>query len=158
MYKFVITFFSVLFLLLIGCKGKQLKDFQNTETSGTAAVSTLSAFELENGIGPIKEKLQLAPISKPMVKAGEKLFVEKCSACHKLDEKYIGPAQRDVIKRRSPEYIVNMMMNPQEMIEKHPEAKKMLAIYLAPMANQSISRPDALKILEYFRSVVDQKK
>lgn len=149
---------SVFLLLLIaavyvGCGGEKKAKTASQE----AAALGITPFELENGIGPIKEKLKLEAIDNAKVKAGEKLFVEKCSSCHKLDEKYVGPAQRDVVKRRSPEYIVNMIMNPQEMITKHPEAKKMLAQYMTPMAFQNVTVEDAIKILDYFRSVAETK-
>lgn len=117
----------------------------------------LTPFELENGIGPIKEKIKLAAIDKKIAAEGEKIFNEKCASCHKLDEKYVGPAQRDVLTRRTPEYIMNMILNPQENINKHPEAKKMLAQYLTPMTFQNVTQDDARKILEFFRLVNTEK-
>lgn len=117
----------------------------------------LSDFEVENGIGPIKQKIELPPLNKEMAKEGEKLFSEKCASCHKLDERYVGPAQRDVLKRRTPEYVMNMILNPEEMGKTHPEAKKMLAEYLTPMPFQNVTVEDAQKLVEYFRLVGDEK-
>lgn len=140
-------------LLLSGCGEKTEPEKPQPSTSNS---SGLTDFELTNGIGPVKEKLSLGAIDMQKVKAGEKLFVEKCSACHKLDERYVGPAQRDVTKRRSPEFIINMIMNPQGMTEKHPEGKKMLAEYMTPMAYQNVSLEQAMSILEYFRHAADE--
>jgi mono/diheme cytochrome c family protein len=95
--------------------------------------------------------MQLAAIDKELAEQGEELFKINCSACHKLDERYVGPAQRDLVERRSPEYIMNMILNPAEMLEKHPEAKKMLAKFMTPMPNQNVNREEARAILEYFR-------
>jgi len=86
----------------------------------------LSDFEVENGIGPIKQKIELPPLNKEMAKEGEKLFSEKCASCHKLDERYVGPAQRDVLKRRTPEYVMNMILNPEEMGKPIPKLKRCL--------------------------------
>ena len=105
-----------------------------------------------------KEKLKLGPINLKMVKEGKAIFETKCASCHKLDERFTGPAQRDVIERRSPEYIMNMILNPVEMLNKHPEAKKMLAVYMTKMTFQNVTKEDARKILEYFRSVDKEKK
>jgi hypothetical protein len=38
------------------------------------------------------------------------------------------------------------------MLQKHPEAKKMLAQYLTPMTFQNVSKDEAMQILEYLRS------
>ncbi len=156
------VFFFVMFLVIVsgitGCGGgdSQAKKKSNASGSdGAAATNTsgLSEFEMENGIGPIKEKLTLGELDLAKASKGEKIFNEKCAACHKLDEKYTGPAQRDVTSRRSPEYIVNMMLNPEEMLKKHPEAQKMLAEYMTQMPSQNLTKDDALAVLEYFRSV-----
>ncbi len=148
-------FFGVVLLAaviyLVGCG--QNSDSPESEKALTKTESGLSAFELENGIGPVKAKLQLGALDNSLSANGEKIFIEKCSACHKLDERYVGPAQRDILQRRTPEYVMNMILNPDEMLQRHPEAKKMLAEYLTPMTNQNISMEDAKALLEYFRSL-----
>ncbi|GIV45958.1 MAG: hypothetical protein KatS3mg036_0776 [Ignavibacterium sp.] len=114
----------------------------------------LSEFELENGIGPVKQKLELGPIDPKLVKKGEEIFNTKCVACHKLDERYVGPAQRDVIKRRTPEFIMNMMLNPDRNgREASCSQKSYLAEYMTQMTNQNLSFDDARALLEYFREV-----
>lgn len=113
----------------------------------------LTSFEYENGIGPVKEKISLAEIDMIKAKSGEKIFTEKCTQCHKLDERYTGPALRDVTSRRTPEFILNQILNPEEMTKRHPEVKKMLAQYATQMTFQNVSEEDARAILEYFRSI-----
>jgi hypothetical protein len=146
----------VISLLVISCgdnKGQDPSNFSNNKKSSGVSTSDLSAFELENGIGPVKQKMDLGTIDPRLVKKGIEIFEIKCSACHKLDERYVGPAQRDVIERRTPEYIMNFMLNPEENYKKHPEAKKMLAEYMTQMPNQNISFDEARAILDYFRQV-----
>ncbi len=151
-------------LFLIGCGGEKKESAKvdsNNNMSKKERIAKrfgLTVFELDNGIGPIKEKLKLGPIDPAMVEKGKGLFETKCASCHKLDERFTGPAQRDVVERRSPEYIMNMILNPDEMLNKHPEAKKMLAIYMTRMTFQNVSREQARDILEFFRSVDTQKK
>lgn len=154
------TIFSLSILSLIIFTGCGDGDAEPKKKSNAAATSQgventsgLSDFQLENGIGPVTEKLTLGELDIARASKGEKAFNEKCASCHKLDEKYVGPAQRDVLTRRTPEYVVNMILNPDEMGKKHPEAKKLLAEYMTQMPFQNVSMPEALDILEYFRSV-----
>jgi len=111
----------------------------------------LTVFELENGIGPIKEKIQLAEIDEIKAASGKDVFVAKCAQCHKLDERYTGPALRGVTESRTPEYILNMILNPEEMTKRHPEARKMLAMYANQMTFQNVTEEDARALLEYLR-------
>ncbi|MBU2508098.1 MAG: cytochrome c [Bacteroidetes bacterium] len=143
--------------LIIGaCGGEEPKSKEESNASfkeKAAARFGLTVFELDNGVGPIKENIELKPVNKELAAMGEKLFIEKCSQCHKLDERYTGPAIRNASKDRSPEYILNMILNPEEMTKKHPEAKKMLAMYANQMTFQNVTQDDAFKLLEYLRSV-----
>lgn len=138
-------------LLLAACGGGAGGDSQSSQQAASQNSGGLTAFQKENGIGPVTEEMDLGEIDKQLAKKGEELFETKCSACHKLDERYVGPAQRDLVERRSPEYIMNMILNPAEMLKKHPEAKKTLAEFMTPMPNQNLSREEARSILEYFR-------
>ena len=122
---------------------------QNTQLTGQG---DLTQWELEHGIGPIKSEITLGTIDETLVANGEQIFESKCTPCHKLDERYIGPPLDDVTSRRKPEFIMNMILNPDEMTKKHPEGKKLLAEYLAPMTYQNISEEDARALLEYLRA------
>lgn len=159
--KRIYTICLAIFLIFFGCgEGEQKEQTSTNNTSRKEKIAEkfgLTVFELDNGIGPIKEKLELGPLNIEMAAKGEKLFEGKCASCHKLDERFTGPAQRDVIERRTPEYIMNMILNPEEMIARHPEVKKMLAIYMTSMTYQNVSQEQAREILEYFRKVDKEK-
>lgn len=109
----------------------------------------------DKGIGPIKE-VKLGPIDQNLAKKGKEIFDSKCASCHKLEEKYVGPPLKGVTKRRKPEWIMNMILNPSEMVQKDPVAKQLLSEYLTQMTFQNVSQDDARAILEYLRSV-DEK-
>jgi mono/diheme cytochrome c family protein len=83
---------------------------------------------------------------------GQAVFEQKCSACHKLGEKYIGPALGEVLERRTPAFVMNMILNPQEMIDKHPVVKQLVAETMSFMPNQNVTRDEARAVLEYIRS------
>lgn len=106
----------------------------------------------EMGIGPIKEVKLDATIDENLVLKGKQIFEVKCVACHKLDEKLVGPPLRGVTKRRKPEWIMNMALNPDQMLKENPIAKGLLAQYLTPMTFQNVTQDDVRAILEYFRS------
>ena len=101
------------------------------------------------GIGPIKT-VALGEIDQAMVTEGEVVFKAKCTACHKISKKFVGPALKGITERRSPEWIMNMVLNPEEMIQKDPIAKQLLMeANGAPMANQNITEQEARQLLEY---------
>jgi cytochrome c len=113
--------------------------------------TALSADELERGIGPV-DRVELGDIDPALVARGGEIFAMKCAACHQLDDRYVGPPLRDVTARRTPEFIMNMMLNPAEMLERHPTVRQMLAEYYTPMPSQDLTREDARALLEYLRA------
>ncbi len=131
---------------------------QESNQSATENTGGLSEFELKHGIGPIKKKLTLGKIDSKLVGKGKKIFELKCSACHELDSRRVGPPLRDVLGHRTPEFVMNMMLNPDEMIKRHPEVKKLLAEYLTVMTFQNLSVEDARAVLEYLRWAHQQGK
>jgi cytochrome c1 len=116
-----------------------------------AAGAELTPFELKNGIGPITTEITLGPLDRAMAERGEKTFETKCSACHKMDEKYVGPALGGVLERRTPTYVMNMLLNPEGMYTRHPVAKQLLAEHLTQMPNLGLSQDEAREIVEYLR-------
>ncbi|MFQ5606751.1 MAG: cytochrome C oxidase subunit IV family protein [Candidatus Zixiibacteriota bacterium] len=111
-----------------------------------------STFEFAHGYGPIKEPLTLAEIDPNLAQAGSDIFDVKCGACHKLDERLVGPPLREVTRRRTPEFIMNMILNPDEMVNKHPEVRKLLAQYYTRMTFQNVTESDARALLEFLRN------
>ena len=117
---------------------------------------TTASFEEEKptldnkGIGPIKN-VTLGAIDEVMAAKGKEIFKANCTACHKIKKKYIGPALKGVTKLRSPEWIMNMVLNTEEMLAKDPVAKGLIAKYNAPMAKQTLTEEEVRSILEYFR-------
>jgi len=113
-----------------------------------------SSQDEELGIGPVKE-VKLGPIDKNLVEKGKTIFDTKCASCHKFDTRLVGPPLQGVTKNRKPEWIMNMILNPQQMTQENPAAKELFATYLVQMVFQDVSQDDARAILEYFRSVDD---
>ena len=154
--KTTIILTSALVFGIISCGG----DPQPTgDDSAQASPKSMYAEKKEaadpmnnKGIGPVTS-LELAEIDDAMAEEGRLIYEEKCTACHKVTERYIGPAPAGIMERRSPEWIMNMILNPEEMVKEDPIAKDLLKEYLSPMANQSLTEEEARKILEYFRTI-----
>ena len=105
----------------------------------------------DKGIGPITSVDISGKIDDALASEGAILFETKCTACHKMDKRKIGPAMTGITKRRTPEWIMNMIMNPDEMVKENAQARQLLIEYSAPMANQSLTETETRAILEYFR-------
>lgn len=143
---------AIALALVVGaCEGKE-KAREEGKTEAREEHSELSPFELENGIGPVKETVELGALAPALVEKGKALFEAKCSMCHKMDTTYVGPSLGEVTTRRTPAYIMNMILNPQEMVERHPVAKQQLAERMSFMANQNLSVDEARGLLEYLRT------
>ena len=108
---------------------------------------------LENkGVGPIINIILEDKVNISMANSGEKLFNQLCTSCHIINEDYIGPAMSGILDRRSPEWIMNMILNPIQMLEEDPIAIELLEKYnFEYMYDQNLLEEEAREILEYFR-------
>ena len=160
---FTLAMMAVLFPFLMNCGGGSTNQSENGESSevpGKAEVKEEQPAEestedllANKGIGPVTE-VTLGELDQELANQGELLFNSICIACHRLETKFIGPAPKGILKRRSPEWIMNMMLNPDVMIKEDPIAKKLLVEYNnAPMANQNLTEDQARSILEFFRTL-----
>ncbi len=107
--------------------------------------------DLPKGIGPITE-VELGEVDPELAAAGEATFNMLCSACHKFGERYVGPDMLGVTERRSPEWIMNMILNTNEMIFEDDTAYELLAEYMTPMPQLLLTEDQARELLEFFRT------
>ncbi len=112
----------------------------------------LSYQQKDLGVGPVK-KIKLEAINDALTKKGQNLFNQKCLVCHDLDQKKIGPPIRDVTISRTPEYILNLLLNTVQMQQQDSVVKKLIMVYKVPMPPPYLSQDDARAVLEYLRSV-----
>ena len=154
-------------LLLISCGGKEEKKegfgidrSKSTEKSAEAAPATdeVPASQRitldDKGVGQIKDITLDEEINKEMAAAGGALYKTNCTACHKLDKRFIGPSPIGILERRSPEWIMNMILDPKLMTEQDRCAKDLLIEFNgAAMSNQNLTVEETRSILEYFRTL-----
>ena len=163
-YLKIITVFAI--ALLFSCGGSEdkkkegftLKKKSETETkAATKDASVLPSVRIDltnKGIGPVKSLELPSEIDQAMAANGAEIYKKMCTACHRPDKKFIGPAPIGVLERRTPEWILNMILNPVEMVQKDPLAKALLMEFNgSPMANQNLTQEEARAVLEYFRTL-----
>lgn len=152
---------SVLTLALFSCGGDKKTDSiptaTTTETTATTteapAASGTSAYDPKRGLGP-HENVDVSKFDPAMAAAGKKIADVKCMSCHKTtDEKLVGPGWKGVTQRRTPEWIMNFITNPDPMIDVDPELQKQLELCLVRMPNQGIADNEARELLEYMREI-----
>jgi mono/diheme cytochrome c family protein len=108
----------------------------------------------DKGVGPITSVELGATVDQAMAGKGKEIYAKMCTACHKPLEKFIGPAPKGILERRSPEWVMNMILNPEVMIKENDAAKKLLIEFnMSPMANQNLTKEEARAVLEYFRTL-----
>ncbi|MCK5402162.1 MAG: cytochrome c [Flavobacteriaceae bacterium] len=160
--KILSLFFT---LLMLSCGGGEKKEesskvklkTQTTEKKVEAKTTTKPSetIDLTNkGVGPITSITLGAEIDQAMATHGAEVYKKMCTACHKPDKKFIGPAPKDILKRRTPEWIMNIILDPEGMVKNDPLAKKLLIEFNgSPMANQNLTEEEARAVLEYFRTL-----
>ena len=134
-------------------KLKKQKIEKKSDTS--KATKPSETIDLTNkGVGPIKSITLASEIDQAMVTQGADVFKRMCTACHKVGKKFIGPPPNGVLKRRTPEWVMNMILDPEGMVKNDRLARDLLMEFNgSPMANQNLSKEDARAVLEYFRTL-----
>ena len=150
MKKFIYT--VGLAVLFAACSSDKPKTEAEPDAYANESDSApVAAVDDGKGVGPVKS-VTLAALDKDKAAKGKAIYEMKCQACHRLDDqKVVGPGWKDVTKRRQPEWIMNMIINVDEMLQKDPEAIKLVEAYLMKMPNQNVTEEEAYQILEYMR-------
>jgi cytochrome c553 len=165
--KTTLKLMIVLFVtLLLSCGGKEEKKKETisygkkeapakVETPKETGIPASKRIDLSNkGLGPITSVSLDAEINQAMATKGAEVFKKMCTACHRADKKFIGPAPTGILERRTPEWVMNMILNPEEMVKNDPLAKELLMEFNgSPMANQNLTEEEARSVLEYFRTL-----
>lgn len=112
----------------------------------------LTEFELEHGIGPVTERIEMDDaIDEEMVTKGRNIYEMKCEMCHNMEGRMVGPELGDVMERRSPEFVMNFILNPSGMVREHPEGQRLLQEYMTAMPYQNVKEDEARAIVEFLR-------
>lgn len=167
-------FLLAVLLILMGCKFSSKKDADsfeyksnepptekstseqdtNSEPVEIADVSSVPIDLKNKGIGPIKRVRFRKNVEKDLADEGQQLFQRYCVACHFTDRKMIGPAMTGIFERRSPEWVMNLLLNPIQMLGEDPIGIALLEEYNGVMMlDQNLSEDQARAITEYLRTL-----
>jgi mono/diheme cytochrome c family protein len=143
-------------VLAVACGKKEASAEDNYQPAGgeatTEAAADPASYDPKRGEGKYDTVELGATLDQAMASKGEEVAGVKCTSCHKMtDEKLVGPGWKGVTERRTPQWIMNFITNPDPMIDKDPEVQAQLEICLVRMPNQGISDDEARGILEYMR-------
>ncbi|SDQ10674.1 c-type cytochrome [Flagellimonas zhangzhouensis] len=156
-----VVLFLALGAMIASCGGKKEEKKDGFEVSRTKteekAAETKATVPVDldnNGVGPIKDLEFPADIDQAMADRGKAKFEAICVACHMIDKRMIGPALKDVYDRRSPAWVMNMILNPDGMLKEDSIAQALLKEYNnAIMLNQNLTEEEARDVAEYLRTL-----
>lgn len=145
--------------VMYGCGGNNSENSSSASTSESTAPAAGPQVSVDpdlksdsKGVGRFTS-VEMGPIDKSVAEKGEAIFVSKCAACHKTsEEKVVGPGLKNITQRREPEWIMNMITNPEEMTKSDPVAKALFEKHLIQMTFQNVSDDESREILEFLRA------
>ncbi|MEQ8244597.1 c-type cytochrome [Fulvivirga sp.] len=93
------------------------------------------------------------PLDVELISEGKIIFEKRCDNCHRSDSiKLIGPGWAGITNRRSPEWIMNMILNVGVMVEHDSIAHQLLDENDVKMPDQNLGVDKARAILEFMRA------
>lgn len=148
-------------LLLASCGEKKEEKKEGFEMNRTKTEKKVTETKVEvpvdmnnEGIGPFKNITFPESIDTDLAAKGEAKYKAVCTACHLPTKKLIGPALAGVYERRNTAWVLNMIINPTEMIQKDPIGIALLKEYdNAIMLDSNLSEEDTRAIAEYLRTL-----
>jgi len=93
------------------------------------------------------------PLDEDLIQSGTDIFIQKCANCHTIDTvEFKVPSFAGITNRRTPEWIMNMVINIDEMLKQDPVAAELLQKHKKVMPDPNISVDQARGILEFLRN------
>lgn len=149
---FSATLASILFLSACGGGQEGTKLPEGVKMPEAVPSSEAGGATTPGLIGP--GDLQLGEIDNAMVEKGKTTYDVKCQACHSTSaNRVVGPGWKGILEKRKPEWVMNMVLNVDVMLESDPEAQKLLEECLVRMPNQNLSKEEGREVLEFMRTL-----
>ena len=91
-------------------------------------------------------------INYQAVQKGQTIYLVKCRICHYISAATLtGPGWKNITQRRTPAWIMNMILSPDLMVQYDAEAKKQRQMFNITMPVLQLSREEARDVLEFMR-------
>lgn len=166
MKKILVISSLMMSVVLFSCGGGNSNSASNNgETSKSGNKSTapdedvktagidINASSDSKGVGQFTNVQVGESIDPEMAAKGKEIFQTKCTVCHQAtDQKLIGPGLKGITKIRTPEWIMNMITNPDEMVQQDAVAKAVYEEFNhTQMTNQGVDKEGARDLYEFLR-------
>lgn len=137
---FYIALFGISALLACGGAGSEKNQDEQIE-SDTTLKGNVTYIDISE------------PLDASLIEEGKIIFEKRCDNCHRGDSiKLIGPGWAGITNRRSPEWIMNMILNVSVMVEHDSVAHKLLNENEVKMPEQNLGVDKARAVLEFMRA------
>ena len=153
MKKIGLLTLTIMMVSFIGCNSSDNKAENNAQTGTTEETAVTKT---KPSYGKIQHVDIKPEIDKAMAEQGLRIFDVTCTSCHKYDERYVGPPLRKVTQTRTPEYVMNMILDTETMIDNDDTVKCLLQEYMLKMPNMQVDEKDARSVLEHLREIAQQ--
>jgi len=136
----------------MACGGGESAPATNTDTPAAVEKTPEASAPVAGLI--TADEVKLGPVDQGMVAKGKDIYDVKCQACHSLGtNRVVGPGWKGVVEQRKPEWIMNMIVHTDAMLESDEHAQALLEECLVRMPNQNLSKDDARNVLEFMRTL-----
>ena len=134
-------------LVAFACGGEQGSNEQTPSPGGQPAAAPATP-----PAGP-EAPAPGSPIDEALAARGEQAFQARaCVGCHLIGGgRLTGPDLQGVTERRSYQWIMSMITNPDSMLRVDPTARQLLGEYGTPMVNMGVPAAEARALYEYLR-------
>ncbi len=139
--KYLTSSITFLVFFFLGFTVKE----QSAFNAATVEPFYLAAQNYEKHIEEMKAELGLGLVEI----SGEDIFNGRCAACHKFDQKLVGPSYNSVLPKytNNQEGLVQYILNPVKVDASYP-----------PMPNQGLKPNEAQAIADYIINIYDQNQ
>ncbi len=128
-------------------------DAQEKPAEAAAPTIDVNAPSDSKGVGEFKDVKIPSSIDGALAAKGKTLFQTYCTACHTATkQKLIGPGLKGVTEIRTPEWIMNMITNPVQMVKEDSIAQALFEeANHVQMVDLNLSKEQARELFEYLR-------
>lgn len=148
---------AVIAAFVVACGGGASTENNATPAPAPEAAAPTEAAAPAAGLITAAD-VTLGPIDQGKVAKGKEIYDVKCQSCHSLGtNRVVGPGWAGVAEQRKPEWIMNMIVHTDAMLESDTEAQALLEECLVRMPNQNLSKDDARNVLEFMRTLKTDK-
>ncbi len=143
--------FVALLLGITACGGGEAG---STTPPGATSTPSAAAAKVPSANMITAADITMGDIDQGMASKGQGMYDLKCQACHSTGpNRVVGPGWKGITERRKPEWIMNMMLNVDVMLETDPDAQAQLEECLIRMPNQGLSKTEGREVLEFMRTL-----